>query len=144
MGDKAHLVFGQDVMLAAVALQPALHHGAVEGDALHAAPLGAQAFDLRDETSDQLQGEGSGGQFLQVMDRADGVEHAVGVGAGQCRFQVEANLLVRPWQEQQGTILTCVHFAAFLLREVGLLRTQGREIRGPAGQYHFQQPGLAI
>ena len=67
------------------------------------------------------------------MDRADGLEQAVGVRLGQGRRQVAPDLGLIEGQQQQGTVGAGAGPPPLLAGEVGVLVAQGAEVLGAAG-----------
>ena len=121
-------MFGLEVVLAAVAVHPALHHLPVECDAEDRPPFGAPAFDLRDEFADQPERVGPTGEFAQVVDFLHHRQRRVGIESRQRVLQVVAHLFLAERQEEQRAVVAGRRGVAILSGEVVVLRLQAAEV----------------
>ena len=133
---EAQLVLWLHMVLALVALEPALRDGAVQRHAAHRPARRARGLDFGDVLAHQLERVGAVGQFGEVVHRGHHVHHRVDVRAGQRIGEVAPHLVVRKRQQHQCAVVLGPDVAALFAGEMGLLVAQGAEVLGAAGDEH--------
>ncbi len=140
---EQQLVLRTQVVLAAVAFEPASHQAAVERDAIHFFAGQALVLDFGDEFGDQAQGVRALRQFAQVMHRAHGGQQLLDVAARQRRGEVVLHLFFVERQQNQRAVGSGALFAALLAGKVILLFAQRAEKLRAAGDQPLERAACA-